>query len=121
MKTKHPEILVTHCLGHRVELSVKDSVTKSKTKKTDSQLINLYDRVITLFLGAYYFYRKSGKQTEALSKAFKVVKRPMVRPKRVGGTRWVPHLSTAIDALFKGYRAYIFQWSTASQPTREQC
>lgn len=41
MKRENPEIVVTHCLAHRVELSFKDDIKSSK----------LYDKTITLLLG----------------------------------------------------------------------
>lgn len=41
MKRTNPEIVVTHCLAHRVELSFKDAIKSSK----------LYDKTITLLMG----------------------------------------------------------------------
>ena len=41
MKRTNPELVVTHCLAHRVELSFKDAIKSSK----------LYDKTITLLMG----------------------------------------------------------------------
>lgn len=119
LKEELPELTATHCLGHNVELGLKDCVTKSKSKKAkqpDAQVIALYDKVQTLLMGAYYFFRKSGKQTEGLRRVFKALHKIMARPKRVGGTRWATHIRLALETFLeeKNYKAFVFHWSTAS-------
>lgn len=57
-----PELLVVHCLAHRLELSFRDVM------KADP----LYEKLSTLTIGLYYFYKRSPKQRKALKQTFQV-------------------------------------------------
>jgi len=87
-------------------LSFKDAIKTSSPK--------LYDKAMTLLLGLYYFYRKSPTQKKALKRSFKALNMSSILPKRVGGTRWLPHTCRAISAFMKGYKAIINQLETCS-------
>ncbi|XP_063408230.1 zinc finger protein 862-like [Mytilus trossulus] len=104
MKRENPEIVVTHCLAHRVELSFKDAIKSSK----------LYDKTITLLLGLYYLYRRGPKQKKALKRAFSALNMTKILPTRVGGTRWMPHMLRAINVIIKGYRGFKAHLESAS-------
>lgn len=77
LRRDRPHLVAIHCLAHRLELSFKDVVVKSK----------LYDKTITLLLGLYYLYRKSPKMKKYLTTSFESLKINRVLPTRVGGTR----------------------------------
>jgi hypothetical protein len=62
IKKDYPGVVGIHCLGHRLELAFKDALKKDKT----------YDKLVTLMLGMYYFYRNSPAQRKKLKKTFKV-------------------------------------------------
>ena len=79
MKQIIPWLLVVHCLAHRVELSIKDSI------KSDPY----YEKMITLLLGIYYLYRKSAPLKNELKEACNVLDRKFMMPSRAGGTRFV--------------------------------
>lgn len=51
-----PELLACHCLAHRLELSFRDVVKADKK----------YERLSTLLLGIFYFYKRSPKQRKNL-------------------------------------------------------
>ncbi|KAJ8313458.1 hypothetical protein KUTeg_008992 [Tegillarca granosa] len=106
LKKSHPEIEITHCLAHRIELAVKSAVKQVSNK--------LYDRAMTLRLGLYYFYKKSSKQKKQLVRTLKICKLPCVLQMRVGGTRWVPHTIAALNAFFRSYQAIVMQLENAS-------
>jgi hypothetical protein len=109
LRKKWPHIIVTHCLAHRLELAFKDTI-KICTK-------TLYDKLMVLLLGLYYLYKKSPKQKKALKRCFKVLNINQILPKRVGGTRWLPHLYKATIAFIKGYKAIRLQLETFSHKT----
>lgn len=48
------ELVNVHCLCHRLELAFRDVVKKVK----------LYDKLMTLLIGLYYFYKKSYKNKQ---------------------------------------------------------
>lgn len=62
LKNNAQDMLSIHCLAHRLELSLKDSVKKVQNK--------LYDKAETLLMGLYYFYKKSPKQRKQLESTF---------------------------------------------------
>ena len=73
---------------------------------------------MVLLLGLYYLYKKkSPKQKKALKRCFKVLNINQILPKRVVGTRWLPHLYKATIAFIKGYKAIRLQLETFSHKT----
>jgi hypothetical protein len=76
-----------HCLAHRLELAFKDVIKGEKS----------FEQLTTLLLGIYYLNKRSPKQRKLLRKSFKVVKVKGTLPRRVGGSRWMPHYSVATE------------------------
>ena len=107
LRENWPNIIVTHCLAHRLELAFKDAVKKSAST-------NVYDRTLTLLMGLYYFYRKSPKQKKHLMATFALNGMKSILPTRIGGTRWLPHTNRAVHAFIKGYKAFVYQLQNAS-------
>ena len=97
LKKEQPALLAIHCYAHRLELSFKDAVKS----------VNLYEKVITLTMGLFYFYSKSALNRNMLKRAYKTLDKSPLMPKRVGGTRWIGHMYAALTNLLKGYRAFI--------------
>ena len=62
LKKDFPAILGVHCLAHRLELALRDTVSKNDN----------YQKLITLLLGLYYHYKNSAKQRKALKDTFQV-------------------------------------------------
>jgi hypothetical protein len=96
------ELLNVHCFAHRLELAFRDCL-----KSTN------YEKLMTLLIGLYYFYTKSHNNKTRLLESIAAHKQ-CVLPKKVTGTRWLPHLSRGIDALFKTFRAFEGQLSSNS-------
>ncbi|XP_062589081.1 zinc finger protein 862-like [Saccostrea cucullata] len=98
------EIIGVHCLAHRLELAYKDAV------KNDP----LYNRLTTLLLRLYYFYKNSSKQRKNLKECMKVLNLIGTLPHRVNSTRWLPHMRRALDTLFTSYPAFSHHLQDAS-------
>jgi hypothetical protein len=62
LKDIYPEIVGIHCLAHRLELSFRDAF-KSNT---------LYEKLSTLLLSLFYFYKRSPKMRKSLKETIKV-------------------------------------------------
>lgn len=58
IKQDYPGVVGIHCLGHRLELAFKDALKKDKT----------FDKLVTLLLGIYYFFKNSPAQRKKLKK-----------------------------------------------------
>lgn len=69
--------------------------------------------MMTLFIGLYYFYKKSYLNKKGLKNAIKAVGKGVMPPK-VTGTRWLPHLYRCIEAYLKSFRALEAHLSTIS-------
>lgn len=108
LKRQNQDIVVTHCLAHRLELAVKGAVKDLQSKRND--------KAMTLLLGLFYFYKKSAKQREGLKQTCQELGVHCVFPTRVGGTRWVPHTILAIETFLRGYKAICGQLDKATAP-----
>jgi hypothetical protein len=104
LKRTRPQLLVIHCLAHRLELSFKDAVKNNKQ----------YEKVMTLLLGLYYLYKNSPKLKNGLKRTFQIFEMNQVLPTRVGGTRWLPHLHKAMNIFFKSYKVLRHHLENAS-------
>ncbi|XP_013416166.1 E3 SUMO-protein ligase KIAA1586-like [Lingula anatina] len=90
-----PEIIMVQCMSHRIELSFKDVLSNTP----------LYKKVYTLMDELYKMYHKSAKQTRGLRASFEALKM-WAMPTRVGGTGWLGHTMTALNVIWKGYKAF---------------
>jgi hypothetical protein len=91
-----PYIVGVHCAGHRLELAFKDCIKQ----------VGLFDKLQTLLVGLYYYYRNSPLNRSNLKESYSAVAIKPLMPTRVGGTRWVGHQCTAIDVVRRGYSAF---------------
>ena len=62
LKKAYPWIVNVHCLAHHLELNFKDVISQDM----------IYQKLVTLLLGIYYFYRNSPKQKKELKSSFEV-------------------------------------------------
>lgn len=91
-----PGIIMIQCMSHRVELAMKDA----------AKTVPLFRKVFELLDNIFKFYR-SPKQKSGLKASFADQKLKSSMPTRVGGTRWVGHVLTALKALLNGYKAVV--------------
>ncbi|XP_062580077.1 zinc finger protein 862-like [Saccostrea cucullata] len=90
-------ILMIKCVSHRIELAFKDAM-KSST---------LYNKIFDMLGQLFKFYHNSPKQMAGLKSAAEACKKSLRHPTRVGGTRWVGHVLTALKNLLIGYKVFI--------------
>ena len=84
-----------HCYAHRLELAFKDALRK----------IPLFKKIEGLLLGIYYFYRNSTLNRSMLRESFDAENIQGQMPTRVGGTRWVGHVRTALTSMLTSFKA----------------
>lgn len=75
LRKDFPEMINVHCFCHRLELSFRDAMKSTK----------LYEKMMTLLTGLYYFYTKSSKQKKALQEAMTALCVKGTFPPRVTG------------------------------------
>ena len=96
MKAEQPALVGIHCLAHRLELGLKDTLKQFKP----------IQEVDKLLLDIYLFYHFSPLNRSMLRKTFETLNFDThLIPTRIGGTRWVGHLWTALDKVLRGYEA----------------
>ena len=90
------------CMGHRLELSIKDALKGTYFKMVDEMLLRIY-----------YLYEKSPKKLRELKEIHELIKETFefaddsVRPIRASGTRWIAHKLNAIQRILDKYGIYI--------------
>ena len=80
-------------MAHRLELSFKDAINGC----------NLDRHLEDLLSGLDTLYRKGAQNRANLKRCFLAIGQHPLIPTRVGGTRWVSHLLSAVDQLLRGY------------------
>ena len=97
LRKEQPSLLTIHCMAHRLELSLKDTIKH----------VPLSKKINTPLLGLYYFYHNSPLNRAMLARSFTAGKEQndkLLMPTRVGGTRWVAHLVQALTNLTMSYK-----------------
>ncbi|WAR15609.1 ZN862-like protein [Mya arenaria] len=96
--TDRPYIVGVHCNGHKLELAFRDSL-KAK--------ITLFNKVELFLINLYYFYRNSNVTRTGLKDSYKTLGMKVMLPVRIGGTRWLSHMKTAVNVFLNGYNAIV--------------
>ncbi|XP_036602308.1 sperm flagellar protein 2 [Trichosurus vulpecula] len=102
LKEIQPCVQTVHCFAHRLELAYQDAL----------QSVQLYNTVNDLLQNVYYFYHDSPSNKNALIATFEDLKIHPVIPCRIGNSKWLPRLQTALQVFLKGYSAIVKQLRT---------
>ncbi|KAK7156938.1 hypothetical protein R3I94_006858 [Phoxinus phoxinus] len=95
------------CVAHRLELAALDCV---------KQVPQLQDIKQTL-RAIHKHYTCSAKASRELQEISKAMEISIVRPGNTEGTRWLPHMSHALEALMRNYRPTLVHFENhASDP-----
>ena len=97
LSADRPHVLGIHCLAHKLELAFSDGIKKSVMVR----------KVEDLLSGLYTLYHKSGVNRANLKHHFRELQMKALMPTRIGGTRWLPHLFTALDHFLRGYAGIV--------------
>ena len=87
-----PWLVAIHCLNHRLELGVKNALTKT-----------YMDEITTMLTNLYYVYEKSPKRLRELKAIGEIMDTSANKPEKAHGTRWLQHKSRALHTLLSGY------------------
>ena len=97
------------CLAHRLELSVKDSLTGT-----------VFDSINEMLLRLYYIYEKSPKKCRELEDLISDLGEFIsftdkgLRPVRASGSRWISHKLSAMRRILSKYGAYTMHLAALS-------
>ncbi|XP_006116559.1 sperm flagellar protein 2 isoform X2 [Pelodiscus sinensis] len=101
LKEIQPCVQSVHCFAHRLELAYKEALKS----------IQLYTTLIGLLQNIYYFYHNSPLNKTNLKSTYETLKLRPAIPSRIGGTRWLSRLQTALQILLKSYPAILLHMS----------
>lgn len=98
LRKLQPSIITMHCMAHRLELSLKDSIKK----------VPLYQKTVgTLLKGLFYFYHNISLNNSMLRRTFTALKTDGDRlciSTRCNGTRWVGHQLLAATSVLTSFK-----------------
>lgn len=110
VKKKYPDVIVWHCLNHRLELAVGDSVD-------DVTQINhfksLLDKIYTIFSRSPKNEKEIRNCSERLGDQFHKIG-------RVLGTRWVASSHRTVSAIWNDHNALCVYFENASKDTNRK-
>ena len=119
LKRELPWIVVSWCLAHRLELSVKDALKST-----------FFSTIDELLLRMYYLYEKSPKKCRALEtiveelkaclEPSEISKKGGSRPLRACGTRFVAHKVAALERMVERFGAYLAHLVAMTEDTSFQ-
>ena len=110
LQDEYPWLLPIHCFNHRLELAVKDALSKM-----------FYDDIIDTLTLLYYFYHASGKRQRELQELANILENGIQKPKKCNGTRWIQHKLQATKALLHSYKVIVMHLeAVAADKTSDQ-
>lgn len=101
LKEIQPRVQSVHCLVHRLEMAYKETLKSA----------HLFTVLMGLLQNMYYFYQNSPLNQGDLKLMYKALKLRPAIPSRIGGSRWLLRLQTALQILLKGYPAIVLHLS----------
>lgn len=110
LKEIQPCVQSVHCLVHRLEMAYKEALKST----------HLYTVLVDLLRNMYYFYQNSPLNESNLKLAYKDLKLRPAIPSRIGGSRWLLRLQTALQILLKGYPAIVLHLSEVNTLLKHQ-
>ncbi|KAJ8375727.1 hypothetical protein SKAU_G00063070 [Synaphobranchus kaupii] len=106
-----PSLVPIWCVAHRLELVALDSVKQVPQLQDIKQTLRAIHK-------HYTCSAKASRELEEISKAMEI---SIVRPGNTEGTRWLPHMSHALEALMRNYRPILMHFENhASDPNDKE-
>ena len=102
MQEKYPWVIFMWCIAHRLELSLKDSLTDTCFTHIDDMLKNLY----LLYYKSPKKLRKLRDFADLYSASLEKTFSGKIRPKKSCGTRWIAHKWNAMRNVFDNFGVY---------------
>ncbi len=104
-RNARPYIIPVHCVAHRLELGVLQAVKDNDMMAT----------VLDLLKKIHKHYHYSPKALRELKAVAEVMEEKIIKPTRLQGTRWMPHVQKASKALIQGFRPIVAHFQHVSQ------
>ena len=93
VKADRPWLLTVHCICHRVELAIKDSLLK----------VQLFADIKDILISIYYLMKRSGKFLRHFEETGQSMSVHVYRFPKVHGTRFLDHLRKGVKVLLHNW------------------
>ena len=106
LKRDIPHLIKVHCIAHRLELALADTV----------KAIPELEEAKSMLQGIWKYYHYSPKAVRELKELAESMQVRAYKAVKADGTRWVPHLKQALDVLLsKNYYTVVSHLQHTSQ------
>jgi hypothetical protein len=105
MSQNRPYVLPIHCVAHRLELGVLSALKNNPTLNT------IYD----ILKKVYKHYHYSPKALRELRSIAEAMDAKILKPTRLQGTRWMPHLHQSIKCMLRSFDVILAHFEHVSQ------
>jgi len=105
LREGRPYVLLVHCIAHRLELGVLTAIK-------DNAMLTMVQDMLKKVHKHYHYSPKALRELKAVAEA---MEEKFVKPTRLQGTRWLPHISKALTGLLSGYQVILTHFAHVSQ------
>ena len=103
MKKDRPWLILIHCMNHRIELAIKDTI----------KLMHQYEECDQLYKTIFYLFKNSGKLKDETKKACEALNITFYPLKKLNGTRFVTHRRRGFTSLLQIWPGIITAFNNA--------
>ncbi|VDI00488.1 Hypothetical predicted protein [Mytilus galloprovincialis] len=97
IKRDVPHLVITHCIAHRLELAANSAIKNHKHMKEIQDLLQYL----------YKHYQYSPKALRELRQIGEALEEKVLKPTKLAGTRWLPHIHRALEVLVREFRVLL--------------
>ncbi|KAJ8333912.1 hypothetical protein SKAU_G00412310 [Synaphobranchus kaupii] len=108
LKENIEHLLAIHCVAHRLELGMVDSI------KDDAQLKKLQE-VLQFLYQQYHYSPKALRELRMLAQA---LEEKVLKPTNLRGARWLPYIHKATKILCTSYAVFVAHFEDQISPER---
>ena len=94
-----PHLVVIHCVAHRLQLAVLDSL----------KAVPFMQEVKKILRRLYIYYYSSPKTSSQLKEVAAALQMQLLKLKDINSVRWVASKEQALQAFLKSWQAVVFQ------------
>ena len=105
MQEDREYVVIGHCVSHRLEIGVVDAIR-------DNPYMAIVQDMLKKIYKHYHYSPKALRELRAIAES---LDETVLKPTRLGGTRWTPHLNQALKKLVKSYNVILAHFEHVSE------
>lgn len=105
LRENRPYVMTVHCVAHRLELGALSALKQNTTLNTIYEILKKIHK-------HYHYSPKALRELRAIAEA---MDEKILKPTRLQGTRWMPHLHQSIKCMLTSYDVILAHFEHVSQ------